>query len=76
MSAHPTDMPLAHAVGRAMAERQLWGRARRLLEAVAQSANAEPSQRQDAWRWLGRIADREGDEAQAQRCYREAAQFS
>ena len=26
-------------------------------------------------RWLGRIADREGDEAQAQRCYREAAQF-
>jgi len=76
VATQPSDMPLAHAVGRAMAERQLWGRARRLLESVAQSANAEPAQRQDAWRWLGRIADREGDEAQAQRCYREAAQIS
>ena len=73
VAAQPQDAPLAYAAGRAMAERQLWGRARRLLEVAASSAAAELGLRQDAWRWLGRIAEQQGDEAQAQRCYRESA---
>jgi HemY protein len=73
-AAQPQDAELAHAVGRAMAERQLWGRARRLLELAATNTAATLAVRQDAWRWLGQIAEQQGDEAQAQHCYRQAAQ--
>ena len=71
MSAQPQDAPLAYAVGRAMAERQLWGRARRLLDGVTSARGASTALRGQAWRALARIAEEEGDEARAQECYKE-----
>lgn len=74
LSALPTDPSVAYAVGCAMAQRQLWGRARRLLEDAAQSSHATDDLSRRAWQALARMAEYEGDEAQAQRCYKEAAQ--
>ena len=72
----PQDPQLAFVVGRAMAERQLWGRAHRLLESAAQSPHADGVLRMKAWRALAEIAEVEGDEELAHRCYREAAKNS
>ncbi len=69
----PNDPHLAYVAGLAMAARQLWGRAHRLLESAATSESAEPALRRKAWRALAEIAEHEGDDALAQRCYREAA---
>jgi HemY protein len=61
------------AVGMVFAERQLWGKARRLLEQAA-AAPALPSRtRRDAWRQLAALAREEGDEARALRCEQSAA---
>ncbi|NRT57957.1 heme biosynthesis HemY N-terminal domain-containing protein [Sphaerotilus uruguayifluvii] len=73
VEALPRDAHLAYVAGRAMAERQLWGRAHRLLESAATSSEAHAALRMKAWRALAEIAESEGDEALAQRCYREAA---
>ncbi|WP_294000425.1 heme biosynthesis HemY N-terminal domain-containing protein [Sphaerotilus sp.] len=72
----PQDPQLAFVVGQAMAERQLWGRAHRLLESAAQSPHADSVLRMKAWRALAEIAEIEGDEELAHRCYREAAKNS
>ncbi|MEY8879502.1 MAG: heme biosynthesis HemY N-terminal domain-containing protein [Leptothrix sp. (in: b-proteobacteria)] len=72
----PQDAPLAHAVGCAMAERKLWGRARRLLETAAATATADAAIRRDAWRRLGLIAEQEDDVPLAQRCFRECARIA
>lgn len=73
VDASPRDAHLAYVAGRAMAERQLWGRAHRLLESAASATDAAPALRLKAWRALAEIAESEGDEGLAQRCYREAA---
>lgn len=73
VAALPQDAAVAHAVGRAMAERKLWGRARRLLEAATSLPGGEAAMRRDAWRALAEIAEAEGDEGLAQRCYRTSA---
>ncbi len=72
----PQDPQLAYAAGRAMAERQLWGRARRLLEAATSLPGAEPGLRRDAWRSLAAIAEAEGNTELAQRCYSSAARIA
>jgi HemY protein len=69
----PGDAMVSFAVGSALAERELWGRARRLLETAGTSPQADADLRRRAWRALANIAAREGDEAAVQRCYREAA---
>jgi HemY protein len=74
VTALPNDPAIAYAVGCAMAQRQLWGRARRLLETAAQASGGEPALRRRAWQALARMAEYEGDTEQAQRCYKEAAQ--
>jgi HemY protein len=74
VTALPNDPAIAYAVGCAMAQRQLWGRARRLLETAAQAPGGEPALRRRAWQALARMAEYEGDTEQAQRCYKEAAQ--
>ncbi len=76
VEALPQDAQLAFVAGQAMAERQLWGRAHRLLESAAQSPHADAALRARAWRALAEIAEVEGNEALAHRCYREAAKNS
>lgn len=76
VEALPNDPHLAYVVGLAMAERQLWGRAHRLLESSATSPQAGAMLRTKAWRALAEIAETEGDEELAHRCYREAAKTS
>ena len=70
----PSDAAVAHAAGRALAERQLWGHARRLLEFAASAPQSEPARRRDAWRTLAKLAEQEGDAERARECHRQAAQ--
>ncbi len=72
VDACPQDPMVSYAVGEALVERQLWGRARRLLEFSADSPKAEASIRVRAWRALGRLAEREGDSERAHVCFAEA----
>lgn len=53
------------AVGMLFAERQLWGKARRLLEQAAASPGLPARARRVAWRELAALARRDGDETQA-----------
>ena len=61
------------AVGMVYAERQLWGKARRLLEQAAAAPGLPARARRAAWRQLATLARQEGDEARAQECDRSAA---
>jgi HemY protein len=61
------------AVGHAFADRQLWGKARRLLEAAAESALLPRALRRRSWRRLAELARMESDEPRAQRCEQAAA---
>ena len=69
----PTDPAIAAAVGTAMVERQLWGKARRPLEQAATSAALGAQARRRAWRSLAQLAEQEGDTLRAQQCERAAA---
>jgi HemY protein len=69
----PRDGALAYAVGTVMAERQLWGKARRLLEQAADDADLDPALRRQALADLARIADEEGDRDRAAAYHRSAA---
>jgi HemY protein len=61
------------AVGMAFAERQLWGKARKLLEQAA-AAQALPSRtRRAAWRQLAALAVQDGDAARGAACEHAAA---
>lgn len=61
------------AVGMLFAERQLWGKARRLLEQAAASPSLPARARRGAWRELAALARTEGDESQAVRCEQAAS---
>lgn len=61
------------AVGMVFAERQLWGKARRLLEQAAASPGLPARTRRAAWRQLAALARNENDEALAVRCEQAAA---
>jgi len=61
------------AVGMLFAERQLWGKARKLLEQAAASPGLDTRARRACWRELAAMARKEGDEAQALRCEQSAA---
>lgn len=69
----PREPAIAYAVGCALAERQLWGKARRLLEYAAESASLDGDARRNAWRQLASMAEQEDDAARAGLCYRAAA---
>ena len=71
--AYPREPALCYAVGMALAERQLWGKARRLLEDAASDESLVATARRRAWRSLARIAHEEGDMERAARCYESAA---
>jgi len=61
------------AVGMAFADRQLWGKARKLLEQSAAALSLSLRARRRAWRALAQMAREESDEARAQECERAAA---
>jgi HemY protein len=71
--AHPTEPAVQAAVGAVLAERQLWGKARRPLEMAAADPQLQARARRQAWRALARLATEEGDEARALDCLRQAA---
>jgi HemY protein len=60
------------AVGSAYAQRQLWGKARRLLEQAAAAPALPARTRRALWRELARLARQESDEARAAACERAA----
>lgn len=63
------------AVGVAYAERQLWGKARPLLEQAGAASALPSAPRRQAWRVLARLARGESDEARARQCERAAAEL-
>jgi HemY protein len=67
------ESPVVAAVGMAFAERQLWGKARRLLEQAGAAPGLSPQLRRLAWRELARLAGQEGDAARAEACHAAAA---
>lgn len=69
------ESPVVAAVGMVYAERQLWGKARRLLEQAAASPGLQARTRRAAWRQLAQLARQEGDEPRAAGCERTAAQI-
>jgi HemY protein len=74
-AANPQDPAIGAAVGAAFAERQLWGKATRLLEESARSPTLPAHARRHAWRTLARLARSGGDEERAARCEQAAAQI-
>ncbi len=61
----PNDAAVIAAVGVAMAERQLWGKARTLLQQAAAAPTIDNRLRRHALRRLARIAREQGDETGA-----------
>jgi HemY protein len=69
----PRDGAVALAVGTALAERGIWGKARLLLEAAADDLQSPVLVRRRAWLALARIAREQGDGERAARCHEAAA---
>jgi HemY protein len=74
-NAYAREGAVALAVGCALAERQLWGKARRLLEQAAADAKLAIAPRRKAWLALASLARQEGDAARAADCFEAAAQL-
>ena len=72
---HPRDGAIAFATGCALAERQLWGKARVALQQAADDATLPTSSRRRAWRQLAQIAHEQGDATRAAECFAAASQI-
>lgn len=64
---------LALTLGQALAERQLWGKARGMLLSAANDLSLSPERRRQAWARLGQLAEHESREDEAARFFRLAA---
>ncbi len=73
LTAYGHEPAVVAAVGTAFAERQLWGKARRLLEQAGAAPALPGRTRRHAWRLLAQLARQESDDARAQDCERAAA---
>ncbi|HEY9065660.1 MAG TPA: heme biosynthesis HemY N-terminal domain-containing protein [Burkholderiaceae bacterium] len=73
--AFPREGALALAFGCALAERQLWGKARRLLEQAAEDETLAIAARRKAWLALAQLAQQDGDAARAAQCFEAAARL-
>jgi HemY protein len=69
------DGAIALAVGCALAERQLWGKARRLLEQAADDRTLAIVARRKAWLALAQLARQDGDAERAALCFESAARL-
>ncbi len=74
-SAFPRDGAISLAVGAALAERQLWGKARQALEQAARDTALRVRWRREAWLRLAQIALDEDDAQRAAQCYESAARL-
>ena len=74
--AFPREGAIALAVGAALAERQLWGKARRLLEQAGADMDLPVPMRRKAWLALAQLARQDGDATRAASCFEAAAQLS
>ncbi|MFZ2986685.1 heme biosynthesis HemY N-terminal domain-containing protein [Ideonella sp.] len=70
---HGREPAVVAAAGMTFAQRQLWGKARRLLEQTASAESLSTPVRRMALRTLARIARQEGDELVAGNCDQRAA---
>lgn len=70
---HGLEPAVQLAVGAAFAERELWGKARALLESAARAGDLPPDLRRLAWRQLAALAREQADEGAALECDRAAA---
>ncbi|MBS0306415.1 MAG: heme biosynthesis protein HemY [Proteobacteria bacterium] len=75
LQTHGLDSAVQVAAGGAFVECGLWGKARPLLEAAALATVLPARTRRAAWRELAALARREGDDARAAGCDREAARI-
>jgi len=73
--AFPREAAVALAVGSALAERQLWGKARRLLEQASADGGLGVPARRKAWRALAELARQDGDDARTAACFEAAARL-
>lgn len=73
--AYAREGAIALAVGGALAERQLWGKARRLLEQAAGDPALAGASRRKAWLLLAALAGDEGDTERAAACFEAAAKM-
>jgi len=73
LTSHGHEPAVMLAAGMAFADRQLWGKARKLLEQAASSVVLPARARRRAWRALAQMAREEGDDARAQEWERSAA---
>jgi len=71
----PREPAMAYAVGLALAERRLWGKARKLLEQAAADPALNDRARRKSWLMLATMAKEEGDDERAARCYERAARL-
>jgi HemY protein len=71
----PRERALAYALGHALAERQLWGKARLMLETVAEDSSMPNASRRRSWLALAALAEQEGDDARRARCFESAARL-
>jgi HemY protein len=71
----PREAAVAYAVGCALAERELWGKARLLLEQAAGAPELDATSRRRAWQLLARLAEQQGDVERVASCYQAAAQL-
>lgn len=70
---YPREAAVAYAVGCALAERELWGKARLLLEQASNAADLNNTSRRHAWLLLARLAENQSDAERAASCYQSAA---
>lgn len=73
--AFPREGAVSLAVGSALAERQLWGKARLLIEQAAADPALAIGLRRKAWLQLAELAGKEGDTDRAARCFESAARL-
>jgi HemY protein len=73
--AHPREATVAYAVGCALAERELWGKARLLLEQASSADELTAVSRRKVWLLLARLAEEQTDNERAAACYEAAAKL-
>jgi HemY protein len=73
--AYPREGGVALALGCALTERQLWGKARVALEQAAADPTLPAPARRKAWLALARLAQQGGDAARVARCFEAAARL-
>jgi HemY protein len=71
----PREGAIAFAVGCAMSEFRLWGKARQALQQAADDETLPKASRRRAWRHLAELAKEQADDARAALCYAAAAQI-